>query len=104
MKKPPVNGLGRRHHLPHRRSLSKAMLPYTAPCCLFYFFGTGYNSSSILRRGEKCSSQPRPQFQPQGAIEMKEIIMKHKIAVMAGLALVVLIGAGVLYSQQKTRP
>src|ERR1035438_8138314 len=35
---------------------------------------------------------------------MKEIIMKHKIAVMAGLALVVLIGAGVLYSQQKTRP
>ena len=35
---------------------------------------------------------------------MKEIIMKHKIAVMAGLALLVLIGAGVLYSQQKVRP
>ena len=30
--------------------------------------------------------------------------MKHKIAVMAGLALVVLIGAGVLYSQQKVHP
>ena len=29
--------------------------------------------------------------------------MKHRIAVMAGLALVVLIGAGVAYSQQKTR-
>src|ERR1035438_10129371 len=35
---------------------------------------------------------------------MKEIVMKHKIAVMAGLALVVLIGAGVLHSQQKVRP
>ena len=35
---------------------------------------------------------------------MKEIIMKHKIAAMAGLALLVLIGAGVLYSQQKVRP
>src|ERR1017187_4297827 len=35
---------------------------------------------------------------------MKEIVMKHKIAVMAGLALVVLIGAGVLYSQQKVHP
>src|ERR1039457_4757280 len=35
---------------------------------------------------------------------MKEIMMKHKIAVMAGLALVVLIGAGVVYSQQKTQP
>jgi hypothetical protein len=34
---------------------------------------------------------------------MKESIMKHKIAVLASLALVVLIGAGVLYSQQKTR-
>jgi len=29
--------------------------------------------------------------------------MKHKIALMAGLALAVLIGAGVLYSQQKSR-
>src|ERR1035441_2566500 len=35
---------------------------------------------------------------------MKEIMMKHKIAVMAGLLLVVLIGAGVLNSQQKARP
>jgi len=35
---------------------------------------------------------------------MKEIIMTHKIAVMAGLVLVLLIGAGVLYSQQKAHP
>jgi hypothetical protein len=35
---------------------------------------------------------------------MREIVMKHKIAVMAGLALVVLIGAGTLYSQQKVHP
>jgi hypothetical protein len=35
-------------------------------------------------------------------MEMKEMVMKHKIAMMAGLALVVLIGAGALYSQQKT--
>src|ERR1035438_6801949 len=35
---------------------------------------------------------------------MKEIVMKHKIAAMAGLALVGLIGAGVLYSQQKVHP
>ena len=34
---------------------------------------------------------------------MKEIVMKHKSAVIAALALVVLAGAGVLYSQQKSR-
>src|ERR1017187_3788200 len=36
-------------------------------------------------------------------MEITEIVMKHKIAVMACVALVILISAGVLYSQQKTR-